>query len=429
MSDTIFALSSGQLPAAVAIIRLSGPEAGEAVAMLAGKSVLIPRRANLCRLRDPEDGSLLEEALVLFFPAPASFTGEDVAELQVTGSVALVDRLLTLIGRARNTRLAEPGEFARRAFLNGKMDLTEAEGLAALIDAETEAQRNQAMMAAGGTLRRAAERWRETLLALRADVEASLDFAEAEEDVAVHIANDGTARISELRLEIENVVGRHEQARRIRRGIDIAIVGAPNVGKSSLLNALSSSDAAIVSDIAGTTRDAIEIPLDLGGYKVTLIDTAGIRHTDDAVEAEGVRRARDRAASASIVVHLLSEDEMADAGEHILVRSKADMRSDASVDAIDISAKTGAGLDRLLAEIVSRIEGDLPNEALVTTSARQKTELSRTVTALALAEQHEDPVLQAEQLREAGAALGALTGHDTSEDILGAIFGRFCVGK
>ncbi|MGB3722789.1 MAG: tRNA uridine-5-carboxymethylaminomethyl(34) synthesis GTPase MnmE [Pacificimonas sp.] len=429
-SDTIYALSSGQLPAAVAIIRLSGPASLYVAGELSGGRTLVPRQAVLCRLTDPDSGEKLEDALLLYFAGPASFTGEDVVELQVTGSIALVDRLLAIIGQQKCTRMARPGEFARRAFLNGKMDLTEAEGLAALIDAETEAQRSQAMMAAGGRLRRTAEVWRARLLSLRADIEAALDFADAEDDIADDIADDGDTRIAALRAEIDAVLSGHVQARRIRRGIDIAIVGSPNVGKSSLLNALSASDAAIVSNIAGTTRDVIEVPLDLGGYRVTLIDTAGLRETPDAVEAEGVRRARERAASASVVIRLLADGESAPReSTDLLIRSKADLRKGDSRDALDISVRTGKGMDQLIRALRNHIDQGMPRTALVTTSARQTKELTRVSTALALAEREDDPVLRAEQLRRAGEALGAMTGHDTTDDILGAIFGRFCVGK
>lgn len=424
--DTIFALSSGALPAAVAIVRLSGPQAFAAVRRLVAPSALPePRRAGLQTLRAP-DGSEIDRALVLCFPGPASFTGEDVAELQVTGSIALVDRLLVVLAAEEGLRQAEPGEFARRAVAAGKLGLTEAEGLAALLDAETEVQRQQAMMAAGGTLRQTAETWRSNLLALRADIEAELDFGEAEADVADTIRADGDARIAGLRREIEVVLSRHDAARRVRRGFDIAVVGPPNAGKSTLVNRLSQSDAAIVSEVPGTTRDVIEVPLDIGGYRATLIDTAGLREASDPVEAEGIRRARVRAATADLVLDLGGEA----GGANVLrINAKKDLVEDHQGDGVAVSAFTGEGIDELLNEIAARLASLAPSRDLVTTSARQKAHLEDTVAALQLAEQSQDTVIRAEELRRAATALGRLTGQFETEELLGEVFARFCIGK
>jgi|TARA_R100000501_G_scaffold13151_3_gene24093 tRNA modification GTPase len=427
--DTIFALATGTLPCAVAIVRISGPDAAAAVSgLLSGQGLPPARRASLRTLRI-DGGELLDEALILVFPAPNSFTGEDVIELQVTGSVALVAKLLKELARVPDCRMAAPGEFARRAFLNGRIDLTEAEGLAALIDAETEAQRTQAMMAANGTLRARAEQWRGELLSIRADLEAVLDFGEAEDDVGETVVGEVAQRIDALREDMGKVVARSESARRIRRGVDIAIIGSPNAGKSSLVNMLSQSDAAIVSEIAGTTRDVIEVPLDIGGYRATLIDTAGLRETSDEIEAEGVRRARQRAANADIRIHLLLPEEHAPGGSDIIVRSKADVDDGLPKDSIHVSAVTGQGLDALLDDITARISGCVNKGDLMTVSARQASELASTEAELVLAQSTADPVLSAEHLRKAAEALGVLTGHVTSEDVLGQIFSRFCIGK
>ncbi|MBV7255774.1 tRNA uridine-5-carboxymethylaminomethyl(34) synthesis GTPase MnmE [Pacificimonas sp. WHA3] len=430
--DTIFALSSGQLPAAVAIIRISGQAALDALTLLTSRNAPVPRQASLMQLRDPADATALDDALAIWFPGPASFTGEDILELQVTGSVALVEHILALLGKIPGYRSAAPGEFARRAFLNGKIDLTEAEGLAALIDAETESQRRQAMMAAGGTMRMKAESWRERLLSIRADTEAALDFADAEEDVAERLAARAHDDVLSLREEMQAVLSRAAGARRIRRGVTIAVTGPPNSGKSSLVNMLSQSDVTIVSDRAGTTRDAIDVPLDVHGYRVTLVDTAGLREvTDDAIEEEGMRRARVRAADADFRLRTLGDEEegggISDAD--FIVRTKTDLGRNVSPGEIGISNITGEGMDALLGAIADRIAGGVTADMIVTTSARQTELLARTVDALVLAEAVDDPVLLAEHLRDGALALGALTGFDTADEILGQIFSRFCVGK
>ncbi|MEE4348973.1 MAG: tRNA uridine-5-carboxymethylaminomethyl(34) synthesis GTPase MnmE [Pacificimonas sp.] len=424
-ADTIFALASGAPPAAVAVLRISGPSADRALsALTGGRALPDPRRATL-RPLVAANGDPLETALVLRFPGPASFTGEDVVELQVTGSAALVSRLQTELAAQPGLRIAEPGEFARRAVHAGKLGLTEAEGLAALIDAETDMQMTQALMAAGGTLRRAAEDWRTRLISLLADIEAELDFGEAEADISDRIAADGTARIEALAAEIAATLAQHNAARLVRRGITIAVIGPPNAGKSSLVNALSQSDAAIVSPQAGTTRDVLTVPLDIGGYRVDLLDTAGLHEASDPVEREGIRRALARAEAADLVLDLA--EDAADDDRTLAVHAKADLSG--SGQGLAVSSETGAGLDDLLAAIRQRLDRLAPSQGLVTTSERQRGHLEACQTALHNAADEGDTVLRAEHLRTALHALGALSGHVEAEAILDQVFARFCMGK
>ncbi len=302
MSDraTIFALSSGRPPAAIAVIRISGPRAGAALTAL-GVKVPAPRKAGLARIRDPRSGEILDEALVLWFPAPHSETGEDVAELQAHGGRAVIAAILDALGRIEGLRLAEAGEFTRRGFENGKLDLTAVEGLADLVGAETEGQRRQAFRQMKGLLGDRAETWRKRLIQALALVEARIDFSD-EADVPEDLVSPALAVVGQLKTEIAAALADGHRGERLREGLVVAIAGPPNAGKSSLLNRIAKREAAIVSPYAGTTRDVIEVHLDLGGFPVTLLDTAGIRETSDPVELEGVRRARDRAAQADLVL-------------------------------------------------------------------------------------------------------------------------------
>lgn len=297
---TIFALSSGRPPAAIAVIRISGPRAGAALEAL-GVKVPPPRQAKLARIRDPRSGEIIDEALALWFPAPHSETGEDVAELQGHGGPAVIAGILDALGSIDGLRMAEPGEFTRRGFENGKLDLTAVEGLADLVAAETEAQRRQAFRQMKGALGGRAEAWRERLVRALALVEARIDFSD-EADVPEDLVGPALAIVQELRDEIATALADGRRGERLRDGLVVAIAGPPNAGKSTLLNRLAKREAAIVSPYAGTTRDVIEVHLDLGGYPVTLLDTAGIRDTGDPVEMEGVRRARERAAGADLVL-------------------------------------------------------------------------------------------------------------------------------
>src|SRR6476661_4377453 len=298
--DTIFALSSGRPPAAIAVVRISGPRAGDALKALAGK-LPEPRKAGLARVRDPDGGEVIDEALALWFPGPNSETGEDIAELQLHGGRAVIAAVLGALGRVEGLRPAEAGEFTRRAFENSRLDLTAVEGLADLIGAETEAQRRQAYRQLKGLLGDRAETWRARLIEALALVEARIDFSD-EADVPEDLMTPALKIVRELRDEIAEVLAGAGRGERLREGLVVAIAGPPNAGKSTLLNRIAQREAAIVSPYAGTTRDVIEVHLDLAGYPVTLLDTAGMRETEDPVEQEGVRRARDRAATADLVL-------------------------------------------------------------------------------------------------------------------------------
>ncbi len=302
--ETIFALSSGRPPAGLAVVRISGPEAGEVAQRMAGR-VPAPRRATRATLRD-EGGAPLDDALILFFPAPGSATGEDVLEFHLHGGRAVVAAVLAVLARQPRLRLAEPGEFTRRAHANGKMDLSEAEGLGDLIAAETEAQRRQAMAQAAGALSRRVEGWRARLVRALMLVEAGVDFSD-EGDVPDSLLAPARAEAAALAGELKDAIAQGRRGERVREGLTVAIAGPPNAGKSTLLNCLAGRDAAIVSAIPGTTRDLVEVHLDIGGQAVTLIDTAGLRETADEIEAEGVRRARARAAAADLVLWLSAE--------------------------------------------------------------------------------------------------------------------------
>lgn len=427
--NTIFSLSSGLPPAGVAVVRVSGPASAAALRALAGQ-VPTPRRATLARLREP-CGAPIDDALALWFPAPASFTGEDVAELHVTGGPAVVAALLRGLGAMDGLRPAEAGEFARRAFDNGKLDLTQAEGLADLIDAETEAQRRQALRQASGGLKTLAEDWHARLLATLAETEAVLDFGEDEDDVSARFVDDQGAAIGALCSEIDAHLARYHFAERLRRGLTIVLLGAPNAGKSSLMNALARRDVAIVSPEAGTTRDLIEVHLDLGGVPATLVDTAGLRETSGTVEAEGVRRARARAEEADVVLFVVDpEGAIAEAPANaIIIESKSDLRRDRS-ERLRVSAVSGEGLSELESLLIDRAM-DLAGsgqDALVT-HARQREALGACRDALAQAFEQADVVLRAESLRGAMRSLGRLTGRVSVEDILDVVFGRFCIGK
>jgi tRNA modification GTPase len=445
--QTIFALSSGRPPSAIAIVRVSGPQAGLALERIAGR-LPPPRRATRCLLRDAA-GEAIDDAVVLWFPSPGSATGEDVAEFHVHGGRAVLAAALDALSDIPYMRAAEAGEFTRRAFENGKLDLTEAEGLDDLIHADTDRQRRQALRQLQGLLGDRARDWRERIIEASALIEASIDFSD-EGDVPAELIAPALAAIGTLRDEIAKVLAAQGRAERLRDGLVVAISGPPNVGKSTLINQLVRREVAIVSPHAGTTRDVIEMQLDLEGYPVTIIDTAGIRETDDPVEQEGVRRARARAADADLVLWLTDAEGRDDARPVAsapvwTVRNKIDLRSEGlSPDAgramgavtadkaFAISAKRGDGLPSLIEALVKFAEGFFgTGEGALVTRVRQRELLQKTVQALSrsleLVEQGEE--LAAEELRAAAYALGRLLGRVDVEDILGAIFQRFCIGK
>ncbi len=422
------ALSSGPVPSGVAVIRISGPGTLALIAQLTGAPLPPPRTAMLRSIS--ADGRLIDRPLILIFPAPHSFTGDDVAEIHAHGSPAVVAAILALLAQHGSTP-AEPGQFSRRAFENGRMDLTQAEALADLIAAETDAQRDQALANAGGRLRQLADDWRHRLIALMANIEAHLDFADEGDvaDSAAHNLAPATSGIAALAHDIQTALATAPMAERIRQGLSIAIIGPPNAGKSSLMNALARRDVAIVTPIAGTTRDLIEVQLNLAGRPITLIDTAGLRDTQDPVEAEGIARARARAASADLVLNM-GDTPVANSLRLVNRIDESGLPAGFHNGCAHISATSGAGLAELEQWLADWASDRIPaGEPPVVTSARQAHLLGETLGFLRAAIAESDPVLQAESLRSAADSLGRLTGRIDPEQVLGAIFSRFCIGK
>ena len=446
MFTTIYALATAPGRSGVAVVRISGPEAGSALAALTGRPLPAPRRAVLTKLRDPRTGDALDDALVLRFTAPASFTGEDVVELHLHGGRAVVTGVIEALATLPGLRLAEPGEFTRRAFENGKLDLTEAEAVADLIDAETNAQRRQALRQMEGALGKLYDGWRERLTRALAHIEADIDFAE--DDLPGGVADAVRPVIAGLADEIAAHLDDGGRGERLREGLHIAIVGAPNAGKSSLLNAIARRDAAIVSARAGTTRDIIEVHLDLGGYPVVLADTAGLREAAaDEVEEEGIRRARDRAARADVKVAVFDATTLPDLDpatldlidtDTVVVFNKTDLATgrDLRPDLfpvlapIQVSAHTGAGL-KLLEEKLTAFSADrlAIGSTPSLTRTRHRAALTECREALLRALDAPLPELAAEDVRLASRALGCITGRVDVEDLLDVIFRDFCIGK
>jgi tRNA modification GTPase len=441
--QTIFALSSGRLPSAIAIVRVSGPQAVAALTALVGK-VPQPRQATRALLRDGQ-GEPIDDAVVLWFPGPASATGEDVAEFHVHGGRAVLASLLAALSSIEQMRAAEPGEFTRRAFENAKLDLTEAEGLDDLIHADTDRQRRQALRQLKGLLGDRARDWRARIIEASALIEAGIDFSD-EGDVSAELLAPAREKVVALLAEIEETLAAQGKAERLRDGLVVAIAGPPNVGKSTLINQLARREVAIVSPHAGTTRDVIEVQLDLDGYPVTVIDTAGIRETDDPVEQEGVRRARARAEEADLVLWLIdTPDEKPrhhTATPLWIVRNKIDLDSRSSTSAdfaskpgitkFAISAVRGEGIASLIAALIIFAQEFFGvGEGGLITRERQRELLRQTVASLQrsilMFDQGEE--FAAEDLRAAAYALGRLLGRVDVEDILDVIFREFCIGK
>ena len=425
MADTIFALSSGRPPAAISVVRISGPRAHEAGARIAG-SLPEARSAALRALRHPASGELLDQAVVLRFNAPASSTGENTVEFQCHGGRAVVDALLGALASMEGLREAKPGEFTRRAFENGRIDLTEAEGLADLIEAETESQRKAALALAEGGLRKQIDLWQERLLALSAQTERAIDYDEDDEAVDPSLLRECAALASELGEWLDR-----PRAERLKDGILVVVAGPPNAGKSSLVNAIAGEDRAIVTDLPGTTRDHIEVPLSVAGIPLRLTDTAGLRSTDDRVEAIGVERTGRLIDAADLLVWL---GEPADAPQHdrtIRVHAKIDLpdRREVPDGSVGVSAADGQGLSELLMRIEQLARTMLPREDSVALNRRQVVHLMEAAQVLCASAETRDVVLLAENLRIARVAFDQLTGRAGVEAVLDALFGRFCLGK
>jgi tRNA modification GTPase len=433
---SIYATASGAGRAAVAVIRLSGPMTAAALRSLTAAELPRPRVASLRMLRNKACEEI-DRALVLWFPGPHSYTGEDAAELQLTGGRAVVAAALRALGEIQGMRPAEPGEFAWRAFENGKLDLSQVEGLADLVEAQTDAQRRQALRVADGALSREAEAIRQVIVEAMAQVEAAIDFSD-QEDVSEGTLTAARALAEGAIRRLRSHLKGASRADRLRDGFNVVIAGAPNVGKSTLMNALARRDVAIVSDIPGTTRDALEAHLELRGLPVNLVDTAGIRETDDPVEREGVARARRRARDADLVLWLSDDGEpepgAARTAERptILIRTKSDLGAQTSSLDVSISARTGAGIDRLLDLIAEAAEEGLAgaDQSLIAT-ARHRAAFEEALLCLDRIYGSQDLGAEflAEDLRLAARALERIAGRIDVEEVLGEIFGRLCIGK
>jgi tRNA modification GTPase len=422
-ADTIVALSSGRPPAAIAIVRSSGPSAVAAAERLAG-SLAKPREAALRRLVNPGDGSLIDQALVVYFPGPNSATGEDIVEFQCHGGRATIDALINALLAEPGVRLAEPGEFTRRALANGRIDLTEAEGLADLLTAETELQRRSAMARAGGALRARLDDWREQLLALSARAEVAIDYADEDDGAGDFELAPDIARLAEEM----SVLLEAPRVEPLRDGIRVVVAGPPNAGKSSLVNALAQSERVIVTPIAGTTRDVIEVPLAVGGVPFVLVDTAGLRSSDDIVEAIGVDRARYEVKRSDLLLWLGSPEEAPSHPGLIEISPKADLGG-ISGAGLSVSAVTGEGLSTLTQLLIERAGSLLPKGDELALDRRQHELLGEGQEALGRAKGLGNPVLVAEELRVARLAIDRISGRVGVEDLLDALFGRFCLGK
>ena len=440
-SDTVFAPSTAPGMAAIAIIRLSGPAAAETYAHLAGRRPEQARCLRLECLRDPTSGDVLDQALAAWFPAPNSFTGEDMVELHVHGGRATVQGVMDVLATLTGLRVADPGEFSLRAFRNGRMDLTAAEGLADLVAADTAAQRRQALLQMDGALERIYEGWRSRLIDAMGLLEATIDFSD--QDIPDGLLDAVAETVSVMSMEIARHLDDKGRGEALRDGFQVAILGPPNVGKSSLLNLLAGRDAAIVAETAGTTRDVIEVRMDLQGYAVVVADTAGLRESDDPVEREGVRRALDRGARSdlNLLVCEAGHQEL-DAvlqnscGEEnsLVVVNKIDLHDPPAAvtgnpEIISVSAKTGAGIDYLIARLGQAVAERCLGEGPALTRVRHRQALVDCAAALDRFLVGKSAETGAEELRFAARALGSITGRVNVDEVLDRIFGRFCIGK
>lgn len=425
MTDTIFAVSSGTPPCAIAVVRVSGPDAGNAIERLAG-SLPEPRRASLRTLRDA-GGALLDSALVLWFPGPRTATGEDLAELHCHGGRAVIAAVQRELSASGNLRHAEAGEFTRRAFANGVLDLAEAEGLGDLLAAETELQRQAATRAFSGAISRQAEVWRDRVLAFGAQLEAVLDFSD--EDDVEDLPDAFFADIAELTREMAEWLDR-PPVERLREGVRVVLAGPPNSGKSSLFNALIRDAAAIVSPMAGTTRDAIERPVALDGIPLVLVDTAGLRDdSEDAIERIGIERAGEQLNRADIILWLGPEEQGPIGAVEIAARADAGDFVGKGSASHTVSVVTGSGMDSLERDIVERARSILPKPGEAALNARQRALVGDAVRALRSVTRTQDWLTIGEELRLARRAFDALLGRASTEDMLDALFARFCIGK
>ncbi len=437
-SKTIFALATAPGKAGVGVVRISGDKAYEVLANLTGKKEFLPRKASVYDLYHPISKLLIDKALVIYFKAPNSFTGEDVVEFHVHGSPAVYKILYDAL-KSLSLSIAEPGEFSRRAFMNGKMDLTQAEGLADLIEAETEVQHRQALRQMEGELGKFYEDLRKEIINTMAFIEAYIDFPD--EDIPENITNNILKKVSDIRNKILSHLRNNKRGERIREGINVTIIGAPNVGKSTLMNYLSKRDVAIVSDIPGTTRDAIEAYLNINGYPVVITDTAGIRESSDIIEKEGVKRSKQRAKTSDIKIIMFDATSKPDHNikqfiekNDIVVVNKSDLAKPKRFPggAIEISLKTGVGLEKLVSALNEVLESIFPTQNLTPTRLRHRD-------LLELAESNLNKVIEdfgkvditliAEELRLASRSLAKITGKIDIEDILDVIFKEFCIGK
>lgn len=428
--ETIYALASGRGRAGISVVRVSGPEVRAVCKALVGTD-LVPRRASLRRI--VWNGDVIDEALVTFFEAGKSFTGEDVVEFDLHGSVAVLSAFLRVLAQQPGLRMAEAGEFTRRAMENGVLDLTQVEGLADLIDAETEAQRKQAQRVLSGALAQRTERWRADLIRAAALLEATIDFAD--EEVPVDVVPEVRPLILGVMSDLNNEIAGSWGAERVRDGFEVAIIGGPNAGKSTLINHISGRDVALTSDIPGTTRDVLEVRLDLGGLPVTLLDTAGVRETGDAIERLGIDRAVARARDADLRIYLLGGTQdmrawLPPRSDDIIVAGKADVTEDAA-EGLQVSGRTGLGVEAMLARVSDRLQAMVATPSTLVRERHRLASSSAVVSLRAALDEIEigRVELGAEQLRMAIRALDSLIGRVDVESLLDEIFSSFCIGK